>query len=102
MKKTNIVNDKVDEIHTQVKEWDHWMGTLENKVDLNHALVMKRIDNMEDQINAFKTDQHLSPLNSNWECYISLVKTMLLLWVSSRRLLIKIVMKLLSSAKWLN
>ena len=57
--KINIPNDKVDEIHTQVKELDHRMGTLKNKVDLNHVLVMKRKDNMEDQISAFKTDQNL-------------------------------------------
>ena len=46
-------------IHTQVKELDQRMGTLESKFDLNHVLVMKRIDNMEDQISAFKTDQNL-------------------------------------------
>ena len=57
--KINIVNDKVDEIHTQVKELDQRMGTLESKFDLNQVLVMKRIDNMEDQISAFKTDQNL-------------------------------------------
>ena len=57
--KVNIVNDKVDEIHTQVKELDQRIVTLENKVELNHVLVMKRIDNMEDQISAFKTDQNL-------------------------------------------
>ena len=57
--KVNIVNDKVDEIHTQVKELDQRIGTLENKIELNHVLIMKRIDNMEDQISAFKTDQNL-------------------------------------------
>ena len=57
--KVNIVNDKVDEIHTQVKELDQRIVTLENKVELNHVLVMKRIDSMEDQISAFKTDQNL-------------------------------------------
>ena len=41
---------------------------------------MKRIDTMEDQISAFQTDQNLS----------------------SRRSLIKIANKFLSSAKWLN
>ena len=57
--KVNIVNDKVDEIHTQVKELDQRIVTLENKVELNHVVVMKRIDSMEDQISAFKTDQNL-------------------------------------------
>ena len=57
--KVSIVNDKVDEIHTQVKELDQRIVTLENKVELNHVLVMKRIDSMEDQISAFKTDQNL-------------------------------------------
>ena len=39
--KVNIVNDKVDEIHTQVKELDQRIGILENKVELNHVLVIK-------------------------------------------------------------
>ena len=101
--KVNIVNDKVDEIHTQVKELDQRIVTLKNKVELNHVLVMKRIDSMEDQISAFKTDQNL--FNVTVEQKLGMLdqfgKTMLPLWVSSRRLLIKIVIKFLSSAKWL-
>ena len=54
--KINIWNDKVDKIHTQVQ--DHRIRSLENRVDINHGLVIKRIDNMEDQISTFKTDQN--------------------------------------------
>ena len=54
--KINIWNDKVDKIHTQVQ--DHRIRSLENRVDINHGLVIKRIDDMEDQISTFKTDQN--------------------------------------------
>ena len=51
------MNDKADEIHTQVKELDKRMCSLVNKVDINHALVMKRIAAEEERISTFKIYQ---------------------------------------------
>ena len=70
--KVNIVNDKVDEIHTQVKELDQRIVTLENKVELNHVLVMKRIDSMVWKIKSVHSRQIkiclTSLLNRSWGC----------------------------------
>ena len=79
--KINILNDKLDHIHDQVIKLDEKVDKLEIKVDINHAIVMDKVDLQHKLALHSSMTKQYSSLLLNKRCKFFITKSTIMIWL---------------------